>query len=58
MVFDIIDCGGGTIIAGIVGTIRVEWEAAANAARLTKAQRDAMWERQILNPFIFQDALT
>jgi len=29
-----------------------EWEEAADVARLTGAERQTLWHRQILNPFI------
>lgn len=31
--------------------IHDEWHAAADRARLTATERDALWERQVLNPF-------
>jgi serine/threonine-protein kinase HipA len=44
------------IIAHQVDTIRSEWDEAADAARLTLAERDRLWGRQILNPYALQDA--
>jgi serine/threonine-protein kinase HipA len=39
-----------------VDTIRSEWEEAAEVARLTSAERDQLWGRQILNPYALEDA--
>lgn len=39
-----------------VTTIRSEWNDAADAARLTAAERDQLWGRQILNPYALQNA--
>ncbi len=44
------------IIDHQVLTIRSEWNEAAEAARLTAAERKQLWGRQILNPYAFQDA--
>jgi serine/threonine-protein kinase HipA len=44
------------IIDHQVGTIRSEWNEAAEAARLTAAERKQLWGRQILNPYALQDA--
>lgn len=41
------------IIDRVVGVIESEWDAAADAARLTALERQQLWQRQILNPFIF-----
>lgn len=35
--------------------IRTEWDDAADAARLTAAERRTMWGRQILNPYVSYD---
>ncbi len=34
--------------------IHSEWAAAADAARLTQLERGRLWQRQILNPYIFE----
>ncbi len=39
------------IIDGQLHVIRTQWDEAADAATLTRAERDHMWERQVLNPF-------
>jgi serine/threonine-protein kinase HipA len=39
-----------------VDTIRSQWSEAADAARLTAAERDRLWGRQILNPYALEDA--
>ena len=44
------------IIDHQVSTIRSEWNDAAEAARLTAAERRQLWGRQILNPYALQDA--
>ena len=43
------------VIERVVGVIREQWQDAAEAARLTEVERAQLWERQILNPFIFYD---
>lgn len=42
------------IIDQQVSTIREQWEDAADVARLTGLDKQQMWGRQILNPFVFQ----
>ena len=42
------------IVQHIVDGIRREWTVASDAVGLTRAEREAMWERQILNPYIFE----
>jgi serine/threonine-protein kinase HipA len=44
------------IIDRQVGTIRSEWAEAADGARLTSAERNQLWGRQILNPYALEDA--
>lgn len=43
------------IIDAQVDTIETEWSDAADAARLTSAERATLWRRQILNPAIHDD---
>lgn len=43
------------IIDAQVDTIRTQWDGAADSARLTRAERQQLWQRQILNPFIFEN---
>lgn len=38
-----------------IEVIRTQWDDAADAARLTSAERQALWGRQILNPFALYD---
>jgi serine/threonine-protein kinase HipA len=40
------------IIERLVETIESEWDAAADTARLTALERQQLWYRQILNPYI------
>lgn len=42
------------IIDTQVAGIRAAWDAAADEARLTAADRSSLWGRQILNPFAFE----
>lgn len=42
------------IIQGQVETIRAQWTDAADACRLSSAERKSFWERLILNPDIFE----
>ncbi len=42
------------IIDAQVETIRSQWQDAADAAHLTKAERARMWGRQLLNPYAFE----
>lgn len=44
------------IIDHQVDTIRSQWHEAAEAARLTAVERDQLWRRQILNPYVLEDA--
>lgn len=43
------------IIDHQIQVIRAQWDDAADAARLTAAERQALWGRQILNPFALYD---
>jgi serine/threonine-protein kinase HipA len=44
------------IIDHQVDTIRSEWDEVAEVAQLTSAERNQLWGRQILNPYILEDA--
>lgn len=44
-----------SVIEAQVETIRARWADVADEARLTTAERDQMWGRQILNPYITYD---
>jgi serine/threonine-protein kinase HipA len=39
-----------------VTVIREQWDDAAEAARLTMQEKQQLWERQILNPYIYTDS--
>ena len=41
------------IIEEMDDAVRANWDDAADAARLTKNQRDSLWESSILNPAIY-----
>ena len=41
------------IVDDLVEVIRADWDAAADLARLSAADRQLLWSRQILNPSIF-----
>jgi len=43
------------VIDHVVSGIRRHWEAAADAAELTRAERDTLLGREILNPYVFYD---
>lgn len=43
------------MIDEIVAIIRDAWDLACEEATLTRAERDALWEREILSPYIFYD---
>lgn len=43
------------LIDHVVATIRQEWEEAADQARLTRAERDTLFGREILNPYVFYE---
>jgi serine/threonine-protein kinase HipA len=42
------------IIDAQLGAVRTHWDDAADAARLTKAERRQLWGRQILNPYCLE----
>lgn len=43
------------IIESHIEVIRRDWDAAADEAQLSKAERSQLWQRQILNPYIYYD---
>lgn len=49
--YDLSEREARDIIDGQMEVIRTQWEKAADKATLTRAERDQMWGRQILNPF-------
>jgi serine/threonine-protein kinase HipA len=42
-------------IEEILAVIRGEWDLACDEATLTQTERAALWEREILNPYIFYE---
>jgi len=38
-----------------VSTIKERWDDTADRARLTRAERDTLMGREILNPYVFYD---
>lgn len=48
------DAGARAIIDRQVQTIRSEWDAVADAARMTEQDRRYFWRRQFLNPYAFE----
>ena len=53
-VYHLGDRGAEDLIQGVVAAIRESFAAAADRARLTTAEAEAFWGRQILNPYIFE----
>lgn len=45
--------GAKQIIGQMDDAVRANWHGAADAAQLTKNQRDGLWESSILNPAIY-----
>lgn len=43
------------IVDHVVSTVRAEWPAVCDEARLSSAERQALWGREILNPYAFYD---
>lgn len=43
------------IVDRVVAVIRAEWSHAADRARPTQADRDLLWEGQVLNPSFFYE---
>jgi serine/threonine-protein kinase HipA len=43
------------IIETLLEVISQEWDAAADEAQLTQAERSYLWQRQVLNPYIHYD---
>lgn len=43
------------MIEDLLTIIQAEWGLACDEATLTRAERDALWQREILNPYIFYD---
>jgi serine/threonine-protein kinase HipA len=44
-----------TIIDRVVATIRADWDEVCDQALLTRAERDSLWQREFLNPYVFYD---
>jgi serine/threonine-protein kinase HipA len=49
--YDLSEREARDIIDAQMDVIRTQWDEAADRATLTRAERDQMWGRQILNPF-------
>lgn len=45
--------GAKQIIEQMDDAVRANWDGSADAAQLTKSQRDGLWESSILNPAIY-----
>ena len=43
------------VIEAVVSTIHQDWDEVCDQARLTQAERDTLWQREFLNPYIFYD---
>lgn len=54
-VYELSESEARAIVSHQVDVIRVEWADAADRARLTAAERSALWGRQFLNPYAFDD---
>ena len=52
-VYQLSEAQAKEIVEHQVEVVRTEWLDAANYARLTARERDALWETSILNPAIF-----
>lgn len=46
---------GRAVIDHVVDTIRASWHDVCDEAGLTRAERDQLWGREILNPYAFYD---
>lgn len=44
-----------TIIERVVATIRTDWAEVCDQALLTRAERDSLWQREFLNPYVFYE---
>lgn len=49
--YDLSDGQAREVIDSVVAAVVAGWHDAADAARLTSAEREGLWGRQILNPF-------
>ena len=53
--FHITPADADAVIDHVVTTVELAWEDVCDQARLTRAERDGLRGREILNPYIFQD---
>lgn len=53
--FGVTDRQADAMIEEILAVIQGEWEFACDEATLTRTERDALWRREILNPYIFYE---
>jgi len=44
-----------TIIEHVVATIRTDWDEVCDQALMTRAERNSLWQREFLNPYVFYD---
>lgn len=43
-----------TIVQNMLATVRTEWQATCDEASLSAVERNLLWERAFLNPYIFE----
>jgi serine/threonine-protein kinase HipA len=53
--FHLSDAEAGAVIDHVVSTIRAAWDDVCDQARMTRAERDQLLGREILNDYIFYD---
>lgn len=53
--FHVAPADANAVIDHVVSSIELAWEDVCDQARLTRAERDGLRGREILNPYIFQD---
>lgn len=53
--FGVTDRQADAMIEEILAVIQGEWDLACDEATLTRTERDALWRREILNPYIFYE---
>jgi len=44
-----------TIIEHVGATIRTDWDDVCDQALMTRAERNSLWQREFLNPYVFYD---
>lgn len=53
--FHVTPAGADAVIDHVVSSIENAWDDVCDQARLTRAERDGLYGREILNPYIFRD---